>query len=564
MSRLRRWWKRASRAERASYPPDVIRRAVRNAFALGSLWSVVALLLFPGADASKQVLLTCLISGMLSGGAFALSPIPQAALAYVAVIVPAAVAALLLNAGGPLVIATILLLLYAFVLARSIIWNSHLFVQHVVDQAKLEEAARTDPLTGLINRAGLRQTLEEACLNANTSFALAFMDLDRFKNVNDSRGHRVGDAVLKTVAARLKVSLDETDTVARVGGDEFVILLRNASKPDEARQIARRLIDKASEPIIVEGRSLSVGGSIGIAMAPKSGADPDDLLNKADLALYRAKAAGGQSTKLFDNEMSAEARNRRVMEIDLRQALRDGEFRIDYQPIFNVNTRAVTGCEALLRWKHPIDGLLPPSSFIPLAEETGLIGEIGEWVLTEATLAAVRWPGELYVAVNLSPVQLKTQDVVAATRRALSAAGLSPGRLMLEITESVFVEDAESMLSAMLSLQQIGVRTALDDFGTGYSSLGYLRRFRFDKLKVDRTFVRGIDTGREARDIVRTIVSLARNLNMTTIAEGVERPEELRELIAEGCTEAQGFLLARPVAAEDILHVLTKDLRSAA
>ena len=262
------------------------------------------------------------------------------------------------------------------------------------------------------------------------------MDLDRFKSVNNSRGHRVGDAVLKTVAARLKVSLDETDTVARVGGDEFVILLRNASEPDEARQIARRLIDKASEPIIVEGRSLSVGGSIGIAMAPKSGADPDDLLNKADLALYRAKAAGGQSTRLFDNEMSAEARNRRVMEIDLRQALRDGEFRIDYQPIFNVNTRAVTGCEALLRWKHPIDGLLPPSSFIPLAEETGLIGEIGEWVLTEATLAAVRWPGELYVAVNLSPVQLKTQDVVAATRRALSAAGLSPGRLMLEITES--------------------------------------------------------------------------------------------------------------------------------
>jgi diguanylate cyclase (GGDEF)-like protein len=532
--------------------------------ALGALWSMVALLLFPAADASRQVLLTCLVSGMLSGGAFALSPIPQAALAYVAVIVPAAMMALLMNAGGQLVMASVLLLVFAFFLVRSIFWNSHLFVQHILDQAKLQQAALVDPLTGISNRSGLRNVLELACLEARAGqgFALAFMDLDRFKDVNDSRGYRVGDAALRTVAARLQAMLGPENTIARVGGDEFIVLLKGGR--DQVHQLATRLIEKAAEPITVEGRSLALGASVGIAIAPQDGSDPDDLLNKADLALYRAKRDGGRSTRFYSGEMGAAAKQKWILEVDLKQALRDAEFRIEYQPIFDVSTRAVSGCEALLRWDHPIEGRVSPEIFIPIAEETGLIRDIGEWVLTEATRAAAAWPGSIYVAVNLSPVQLADPNIAAIVERAIMAAGLDPTRLLLEVTESVFLRQADTVLHAIQQLRQTGVRTALDDFGTGYSSLGYLRRFTFDKLKIDRTFVKNLDQTRENRDIVRAIVALASNLGMTTTAEGVERPEELRELVRAGCSEAQGFLFAQPVAAEEILRLVRKQQRSAA
>jgi diguanylate cyclase (GGDEF)-like protein len=559
---LRGWMKARRQPPRSSCGPQVIRRAVRNALVLGGLWSIVALLLFPQADASRQVLLTCLVSGMLSGGAFALSPIPQAALAYVGVIVPVAMMALLMNAGGQLVMASVLLLVFAFFLVRSVLWNSHLFVQHILDQAELQQAALVDPLTGISNRSGLRDALELACLEARAGqgFALAFLDLDRFKDVNDSRGHRVGDAALKTVAARLQAVLGPENMIARVGGDEFIVLLKGGR--DRIDELATMLIEKAAEPIVVEGRSLALGASVGIAIAPQDGSDPDDLLNKADLALYRSKRKGGASTTFFSAEMGAAARQKRILEVDLKQALRDGEFRIEYQPIFDVSTRALSGCEALLRWDHPIEGPVSPSIFIPIAEETGLIRDIGEWVLTEATRAAAQWPHSVYVAVNLSPVQLSDPNIAAVVERAMMAAGLDPARLLLEITESVFVRQ-DTVLHALRQLRQTGVRTALDDFGTGYSSLGYLRRFTLDKLKIDRTFVRDLDRIPENRDIVRAITALARNLGMTTTAEGVERPEELRELVRAGCSEAQGFLFAQPVAAESIVTFLKKQ-RSAA
>jgi diguanylate cyclase (GGDEF)-like protein len=377
--------------------------------------------------------------------------------------------------------------------------------------------------------------------------ALLCLDLDRFKAVNDTLGHHVGDALLKEVAARLRSSLRESDTVARCGGDEFAIVQVGSGQPGGATQLADRIIEIVSAPFEIDGHRVGVGTSIGISVAPNDGCDPDQVLRNADLALYRAKTEGRGQHRFFAPDMDEQVRRRRNLELDLRNALANGEFQLAYQPLVTAASGAVTGFEALLRWHHPARGLVMPSDFIPVAEEIGVIASIGEWVLHEACAAAAEWPDDIRIAVNLSPAQFRGGDLVRTVAAALSASGLAAVRLELEITEGVLLADAKSTLAILHELRDLGVRIAMDDFGTGYSSFSYLRTFPFDKIKIDQSFVRDIGSDNESIAIVRAVTSLGRSLGISTTAEGIETAEQMAHLRAEGCTELQGYLLGRPM-----------------
>ncbi len=448
-------------------------------------------------------------------------------------------------------------------------------------EARAERLARVDPLTGLPNRLLFRERLAEAASRAGpgggggAADAVLCLDLDRFKSVNDTLGHTVGDALLAAVAGRLRSAVRDTDTVARLGGDEFAILQAGAgssSSPgrqpwDAATALAERLVDLVGRAYLVEGHLVNVGASVGIAMLGGDGAaDPDRALKEADLALYRAKAEGRGTFRLFEPGMGARAQARRALELDLRRALALRELELHYQPQTNLATGRISGFEALLRWRHPARGLVPPADFVPLAEEIGLIVPFGEWVLRTACREAARWPGDLSLAVSLSPVQFASPNLVAAVTSALAASGLPARRLELEITESVLLEESEAVLATLHRLRGLGARIAMDDFGTGYSSLSYLRSFPFDKIKIDRSFVRGLSSSPgdgeqaaaaaaeagECAAIVRAIAGLGASFGMATTAEGVETEEQLRRIRDEGCTEAQGFLVSRPVPAGEI------------
>ena len=441
-------------------------------------------------------------------------------------------------------------------------------------EARAERLARVDPLTGLPNRLLFRERLAEAVARAepgggdggSAADAVLCLDLDRFKSVNDTLGHTVGDALLAAVAGRLRSAVRDTDTLARLGGDEFAILQAGATsssssgrQPWDAAALAERLVDLVGRAYLVESHLVNVGASVGIAVLGGDGgggrADPDRALREADLALYRAKAEGRGTFRLFEPGMGARAQARRALELDLRRALALRELELHYQPQTNLATGRISGLEALLRWCHPGRGLVPPADFVPLAEEVGLIVPFGEWVLRTACRETARWPGDFSLAVNLSPVQFASPNLVAAVTSALAASGLPARRLELEITESVLLEESEAVLATLHRLRGLGARIAMDDFGTGYSSLSYLRSFPFDKIKIDRSFVRGLSGGGGAGDcaaIVRAIAGLGASFGMATTAEGVETEEQLRRIRDEGCTEAQGFLVSRPVPAGEI------------
>ena len=430
-------------------------------------------------------------------------------------------------------------------------------------EAQISHLARYDALTDLPNRILFRETLDHALTFARRGHMLALhcLDLDQFKAVNDTLGHPVGDGLLQAVARRLRDGARETDTVARLGGDEFAIVQGALDSPLEATGMAARLIGLIEAPFDVDGHQIVIGASIGIAFAPTDGLDPDALLKNADLALYRAKLDGRGVYRLFQTEMDAEMQARRVMELDLRQALGRGQFELFYQPLIDLRAKEVAGFEALLRWHHPEHGLVPPGRFIPLAEEIGAIVPIGEWVLRQACAAATSWPGELRVSVNLSPVQFKGRDLVATVDAALRAAGLPPGRLELEITETVMLQDTAATLATLHDLRCLGVLIAMDDFGTGYSSLSYLRRFPFDRIKIDQSFVRELGRQRDCDAIIRAVVALSHELGMATTAEGVETREQLRALARAGCSDIQGYLFSRPVPQREIpalLHSMPK------
>jgi len=418
------------------------------------------------------------------------------------------------------------------------------------------ELAQTDVLTGLPNRAFFLARLDELnaqLRNGGWTFSILMLDLDRFKNVNDSLGHGAGDALLRLVAQRLKSAVRATDVLARLGGDEFAIIQEGCDdRRASSTELAARIAKLVSEPFLLPGHRVEIGTSIGIAIAPDHGSDQEQLLKKADLALYRSKSAGRNCFTIYDEAMSAELEARNTLEGDLRDAIARCQLEVHYQPFMDANTGARRGFEALVRWRHPVRGLIPPDQFIALAEETGLIVPLGEFVLRRACADAASWPSDLMVAVNLSPIQFKEADLFDVICGALRDSGLSPQRLEIEITESVLLERGTENHAFMERLKSIGVELALDDFGTGYSSLSYLTAFPFDKIKIDKSFVRNLTHQPRSSAIISSIVTLARGLDMSVTAEGVETSEEFERLKALGVNFAQGYLFGRPRPVEDV------------
>ena len=389
------------------------------------------------------------------------------------------------------------------------------------------------------------------------SAAVLSIDIDEFKNVNDSLGHPVGDLLLQAAADRMCRCVRGEDMVARLGGDEFAILQSPSSDSSDITALASQLIEVVGAPYDLDGHQVVVGVSIEIAIAPSDGNDPDLLMKNADLALYRAKGDGGNVYRFFEVAMDTRMRARRALELDLRKAIVNGEFELVYQPILNVGTKEITSCEALVRWRHPERGNVMPADFIPVAEQTGLIVPLGEWILRKACADAAHWPKSVTVAVNLSPAQFKSRNLVLMVVSALAASGLAPNRLQLEITELVLLQEEDGAFDILHQLQDLGVGIAMDDFGTGYSSLGYLRRFPFDKIKIDQFFIRDLPTNEDSLAIIRAVVGLSSSLGITSTAEGVETDAQLTRLAEEGCDEVQGYLFSRPRPVAEIEQMLT-------
>jgi len=422
------------------------------------------------------------------------------------------------------------------------------------DQQQVAYLARHDALTGLPNRAQLsdEMTRQLPRVHRGEELALLYLDLDRFKSVNDTLGHTAGDGLLRQVAERLRASAREGDLIARLGGDEFAVLQTGTAQPAGSTALAKRLIEALSQPFDLDGHQAHIGTSVGVAVAPFDGDHAEALIKSADLALYRAKAAGRGVLRYFEPEMDARMQLRRQLESDLRGAIVRGEFELAFQAQVAADSHAVIGVEALIRWNHPVRGRVSPLDFIPLAEETGLIIPIGVWVLRQACVAAVAWPASVRIAVNLSPVQFKSHTLLRDVMAALHDSGLPPQRLELEITEAVLLDDTERALSVLHAMRERGIRISMDDFGTGYSSLSYLRRFPFDKIKIDRSFIQDAAQGGDALAIVGAISNLGRSLGMSTTAEGVETIEQLAAVCAAGCAEVQGYLFSRPGPASAI------------
>jgi diguanylate cyclase (GGDEF)-like protein/PAS domain S-box-containing protein len=420
-------------------------------------------------------------------------------------------------------------------------------------EQRIAHLAHYDALTGLPNRVLLRERLEQelALVRRGGKLAVLYLDLDHFKSVNDTLGHSTGDELLKAVTERLRDRLSEADIFARLGGDEFAIVQTGLEHPTDAIKLAQRLRDAVTQTVYeLDGHQVVADISIGIALAPQDGAQVDQLLKCADMALYGAKSEGRGTYRYFEAEMDARMKSRRSLEVDLRKALANNEFELHYQPLVQLADNNINGCEALLRWHQPERGSISPADFIPVAEETGLINGIGEWVLRQACAEAATWPDDIKIAVNVSPVQFRTQSFPQIVISALAEAGLAPHRLELEITESVVLQSNETTLRRLHQLRGLGVRISMDDFGTGYSSLSYLRSFPFDKIKIDRAFINDIAHGSDA--IVQAIITLANSLNMTTTAEGVETEQQAEALRAMGCIEMQGYLFSPPKAAHEI------------
>ncbi|WP_025032767.1 bifunctional diguanylate cyclase/phosphodiesterase [Bradyrhizobium sp. DOA9] len=423
---------------------------------------------------------------------------------------------------------------------------------------RIAHLAHYDALTDLPNRVLLRGHLERrvAELAQGKPFAILYIDVDEFKGVNDSLGHEVGDELLRQVASRLRACVSGNDMVARLGGDEFAIVKAGTSDPAELTLLAETILGALRAPVDCGGQEVPTDASIGIAIAPDHGDNLDDLLKRADLAMYAAKSQGRRTFRLFAPEYDARVRQRRQLELDLRQALARGEFEVHYQPLVDLTANVVTGCEALLRWRHPERGMVSPAEFIPVAEDTGLIGEIGEWVLKQACVEAASWPGRIHIAVNVSPVQFRSRTLALKVAAALAESGLAPGRLELEITETVLIRDDEEALAILQQLRELGVRIALDDFGTGYSSLSYLHRFPFDKIKIDRSFISDIGEPEDSSPIVQAVVHMAAARRMATTAEGVETEAQAEVLRQLGCSQMQGWLFSPAVPAAKLKQLL--------
>jgi diguanylate cyclase (GGDEF)-like protein/PAS domain S-box-containing protein len=433
-------------------------------------------------------------------------------------------------------------------------------------EAKVAYMAHYDGLTDLPNRTLFNETLARALSRRpdETLLGILYLDLDQFKTINDTLGHTIGDEVLKVAAKRIESCLGLHDMVARLGGDEFAILLADITSKDQAQKTASDIVEIMSKTMILENHEVNSGVSIGIAFAPDDGLTASELIKNADLALYNAKENGRHRHAVFEIEMHEVMQAKRLIEMDLRAALNRDQLELYYQPLLNIESGEITSYEALLRWNHPEKGMIMPMVFIPIAEETGHIVQLGEWVIRSALMEAARWPKHLCVSVNLSPAQMRSTNLLPTVVNALAASGVDASRLEFEITETVLMHDTQANLAVLHQLRALGIRIALDDFGTGYSSLNYLRSFPFDKIKIDRCFVDEVDSRDDNRAIVRAVTGLAATLGMVTTAEGVERADQLEELRREGCTEVQGYYFSRPVPVGQIKNRTVEAVVSAA
>jgi diguanylate cyclase (GGDEF)-like protein len=422
-------------------------------------------------------------------------------------------------------------------------------------QERITHLAKYDDLTGLANRNQFRERINDmlaAMHKRRNHVAIHLIDLDRFKTINDTLGHPIGDKLLKEVASRLKTVIRPDDMITRFGGDEFVVLQIGTERYQDAKWLAERLARTLKDPFDIDGHRIDIGASIGIAMAPMDGVDADQLLKKADMALYAAKNGGGGDHRFFALEMEEAAQERRALELDLREALTSEQFDLYFQPLVDLRSGRVTTCEALLRWRHPRRGMVPPSIFIPIAEETGLIITLGEWALQRACYEAAKWPKSVKVAVNLSPVQFRDRGLALQVVSALAKSGLPAQRLELEVTERLLLEDSDGTLTVMEQLKNLGVSISLDDFGTGYSSLNYLRKFPFQKIKIDQSFIAGLGEERDAQAIIGAVAGLGASLDKTVVAEGIETEEQLKQVKMHGCHEGQGHFFGEPMPADII------------
>ncbi|MGI9426962.1 MAG: putative bifunctional diguanylate cyclase/phosphodiesterase, partial [Hyphomicrobiaceae bacterium] len=405
-----------------------------------------------------------------------------------------------------------------------------------------------DALTGLANRVHLHERLDQILTGRrrNDGVVALCVDLDQFKDVNDTYGHYVGDALLRAVAQRLQDSVRDADVLARMGGDEFVVLQTAVDSSAAAAALAGRMIDEISAPYELFGHQVTIGVSIGLSVSYEQTVDADELIKQADLALYKAKQDGRGVFRFFEEEMNARLQERRRMERDLRTALSDDQFELYYQPVVNIERDEIAGVEALIRWHHPERGVVSPGEFIPIVEEIGLAGPVGEWVIKQACQDAANWSDDIKIAINVSAAQFRNPGLLDIVKDALSSSGLKSSRLELEITETVLLDDSETTLGILNELRELGVRVAMDDFGTGYASLSYLQKFPFDRIKIDRSFIDEITKDGSAIEIVRTVIALSKGLGMATTAEGVETSDQLTAIVSEGCSDVQGFLVSRP------------------
>jgi diguanylate cyclase (GGDEF)-like protein len=536
-----------------------IHRLVRNAFILGGMWAIVPISFFEHANPGGQMLMTGLCAGMLAGGAFAFATIPVAAIGFMGPIFLGS--AICIARSGDFVywLIAILVIVYACVLLRVVFAYSFEFTRRMIAHLETEKAVRQDSLTKLPNRFAFNEGLETALLRLASSgeeCAVLLLDLDRFKEVNDQLGHLAGDEFLTQLAARLRRCTRDTDIVARIGGDEFGLIAGNITKLDEAFKLAEEIISTFDHPFLIEGHEIVGAASIGISLAPRDGKTANDLLKHADVALYRAKKAGSGTIRFFEPSDDASARERRALQLDLEAAIERDELFLVYQPFLDLRENRITGFEALLRWRHPARGLVSPPEFIALAEESGLIHSIGDWAVRSACKALSQWPANIRVAVNVSAVQFQNANILQTFVRALAEARVTPGRLEIEITESILLSKYDSAASVLYSLLELGVTVALDDFGTGYSSLTYLRRLPFSRIKIDQSFVRDMLVQPDCAAIVKSVIALAQDLQIGVVAEGVESTEQLDYLRQTNCDEVQGYLIGRPVEADQVLALL--------
>jgi diguanylate cyclase (GGDEF)-like protein len=547
--------RRTARVSPTHVSGNTIARAIRNSLLLGILWATLPLIFFADASPGGQVIIACLCAGMLGGGAFALASIPAAAIAFTAPIVVASAIAIGRSGDAAYALVAVLMISYVSVLWRGIYVYASQIVKRVAEQVKAEREVRSDELTSLPNRLAFFEELESAFLRHNRfreQFAILYLDLNDFKVVNDRHGHATGDKLLVEVGRRLRESVRQVDLVARLGGDEFAVVVAKAQHAAIPTALAARIVSSLDRHFVIDGGEVYAGACVGIALAPTDGDNPELLLKSADEALYDAKHRPGGVIQLFDPSYRDAARQRRKLERDLRFALSRGDFFLVFQPIFNLQTKTITGCEALLRWRHPKLGIRLPNEFMKTLEETMLITTVGQWVLLEACKAAVTWPGNLRVAVNVSAVQLQNSKLLSSIVNALNASTLPAKRLEIEITETAVIDDSDQVLSNLKSLRELGVRIALDDFGTGYSSLTCVQKLSPDSIKIDGSFVREVVTNAGSSSIVKSVIYLSRDLSISVVAEGIETSEQLNFLRLNDCNEGQGYFLGVPKSANEI------------